>query len=611
MIPTITRLTRITQTSATLIDNLFISQKLQDNYKSGILINDTSDHLPCYVILPDTTRHKSCLQKVSFRRFTQKVKSQICESIRAIEWHVELNINDVNKAFSKFHIRLTNSIEKFAPVKTKSINPSKQPRAQWLTAGIINSINKNKELYKKSIQTNTTLESKSKYANHNKVLNKIKRYVKLSYYSNKCEEIRNNGSKLWKLINKITNKTQNKQSIIDKIKVDGILIERPKEISNTLANYFANIGDNLSNKLPPPKYFLNHYLNKIRTCQSMMFATPTTPTEINNLINSLANKHSCGYDNISNHMLKWLRPVISEPLSIIFNLSIKHGVFPDLMKIAEIVPLHKGGDESMCNNYRPISLLITISKILEKVVYKRTYSFLEKNNILFQSQYGFRTKHSCADAIAELMGEITKNRENGLYTAGIFLDLSKAFDTLPHNILLNKMSKYGIRGSMNAWFTNYLNARSLRVKCTVASGNATVYSVKKEINIGILQGSCLGPLLFLLYNNDLYLHLEHTQVILFADDTTLYMGHKSLNYLRWCLEQDMTNISDWFLANKLTLNISKSSCVLFKKNKNKVSLSIEINNNPIPQCTHVKFLGIWLDENLNWNHHCNITLNKI
>ena len=611
MIPTITRPTRITQNSPTLIDNLFISQKLQDSYKSGILINDISNHLPCYVTLPDATGHKPSLQKVSFRRFSEKTKSKICESIRVIEWQTELKVDDVNEAFKIFHSQLTNTIEKFAPLKTKIINPSKQPRAKWITAGIINSINKNKELYKKSIQLNATLESKNKYAMHNKLLNKIKRYAKLNYYSNKCEEIRNNGSKLWKLINKITNKMQNKQSIIDKIKVDGILMERPKEISNALANYFASIGDNLSSNLPPSKQSLKHYLNKIPTCSATVFATPTTPIEINNLINSLANKNSSGYDNISNHMLKWLHPVIVEPLSIIFNQSIKHGVFPDLMKLAEIVPLHKGGDESMCNNYRPISLLITISKILEKVIYKRTYNFLEKHNILFQSQYGFRTKHSCADAIAELIGEITKNKENGLYTAGIFLNLSKAFDTLPHKILLNKMPKYGICGSMNAWFTSYLNARSLKVKCNVASDNTTIYSMKKEIKIGTPQGSCLGPLLFLLYNNDLYLHLEYTQVILFADDTTLYMGHKNLNYLRWCLEQDMANISDWFLANKLTLNINKSGCVLFKKNKNKVPLSIKINNNPIPQRTHVKFLGIWLDENLNWNYRCNTTLNKI
>ena len=173
------------------------------------------------------------------------------------------------------------------------------------------------------------------------------------------------------------------------------------------------------------------------------------------------------------------------------------------------------------------------------------------------------------------------------------------------------MVKYGIRGSMNDRFASYLSIRSLRVKCNVVSSNAQVYSHKKDINIGAPQGSCLGPLLFLLYNNDLYLNLEHAKVILFADDTTIYMGHRNLNYLRWCLEQDMVKVSDWLLANKLTLNISKSCCVLFNKNKNKVTLTINIHDKPIPQCCHVKFLGVWLDEKLEWSHHCNMIINKI
>ena len=154
-----------------------------------------------------------------------------------------------------------------------------------------------------------------------------------------------------------------------------------------------------------------------------MYTTPTTPTEIDTIIKKLASKQSSGYDNISNQMLKWLHPVITLPLCIIFNKSLQEGHFPNKMKLAEIVPLYKGGDESLSNNYRLISLLLTISKVLEKVVYVRTYNFLEKNNILFKSQYGFRNQHSCNDAISELVGEITKNKERCMHTAGIFLDL--------------------------------------------------------------------------------------------------------------------------------------------------------------------------------------------
>ena len=281
------------------------------------------------------------------------------------------------------------------------------------------------------------------------------------------------------------------------------------------------------------------------------------------------------------------------------------------MKLAEVVPVYKGGDESISNNYRPISLLITISKILEKIIYARTYQFLEKNNILFKSQYGFRNQHSCNDAISELVGEITKNKERGMHTAGIFLDLSKAFDTLPHAILLNKLEKYGIRGIMQDWFMSYLKTRTLRVKCNVASSNIPIKSDLYKIGIGTPQGSCLGPLLFLLYNNDFYLHLEHTKVILFADDTTIYMGHRNLNYLKWCMEQDLIKIRDWFLTNKLTLNLKKSCLVLFKKSKKTESIPIQFHDIEIPRNTRVKFLGIWLDENLDWTFHCNAILKKI
>ena len=528
-------------------------------------------------------------------------------------WQTEFDDKSVERAFNTFHHKLLESIDNYAPLRIKSVKPNRQARAPWISTGILNSINRSKTLYKKSIMITAGFEIKDKYKKYQKALARIKRQAKLLYFSNKCIELRNNGSKLWKLINKITNKVNDKQTVISKINVDGIIVEQSKEIANALADHFANIGKTLSDKLPQPKNLINRYINKIPTCPNSMYLNPTCPLEIDQIIKNMQNKKSSGYDNISNQMLKWLRPVIIQPLSIIFNMSMEQGIFPNNMKIAEIVPIHKGGDESQCNNYRPISLLITISKILEKLMHSRTYKFLELNNILFQSQYGFRTQHSCTDAISELNGEITKNKERGIYTVGVFLDLSKAFDTLPHAILLNKMNKYGIRGIANKWFDSYLETRVLRVKCSVESSKRGIISEDKPIEIGTPQGSCLGPLLFLLYNNDLYLNLEHTKVILFADDTTIYMGHRNLNYLRWCIETDLANIEDWFRANKLTLNVGKSCCILFKKNKNNKNevLNLTFQTMKVPQCTQVKFLGVWLDENLDWSYHCNTVINKI
>ena len=186
-----------------------------------------------------------------------------------------------------------------------------------------------------------------------------------------------------------------------------------------------------------------------------MYLTHTSEHKISKLIESLENKKSYGYDQISNTLLKELCPVITMSLSIVYNKSLNKGVIPTNMKQADTVPLFKVKCMYDCNNYRPISLLITLSKVLEKLVYGRTINFLDKHKILFTSQYGFRKNHSCSDAIMELVSEILKNKENGIHTASVFLDLSKAFDTLDLRILLLKMECHGIRGLPNDWFHSY------------------------------------------------------------------------------------------------------------------------------------------------------------
>ena len=229
-------------------------------------------------------------------------------------------------------------------------------------------------------------------------------------------------------------------------------------------------------------------------------------------------------------------------------------MFPEKMKWAEIIPLYKGKRMDLTINYRPISLLITISKVLEKLIYKRVYSFLETNNILFSSQYGFRTKRSCEQAIMEVVGYALQAKNNKEKCACLYLDLSKAFDTLDHTILLKKLNNYGIRGKANLWFQNYLSNRSLIAKVTT-SPNKVVKSERFDITYGTAQGSCLGPLLFILFVNDIH-HLPiYSKLILFADDTTLFNSHYCSKYLRFMLEHDLNIMIDWFNANKLSLNL--------------------------------------------------------
>ena len=183
-----------------------------------------------------------------------------------------------------------------------------------------------------------------------------------------------------------------------------------------------------------------------------LFLCPTNEQEIVKLISNLPNKRTSGFDHVDNTILKELKFHLSEPLTVLFNHSLHEGKFPGVMKLAEVVPLYKGKDKAQTTNYRPISLLITISKLLEKIMHKRTYDFLSNSDQIFASQYGFHSKYSCENAIQELVRNIVKGYEQNKKIISVYLDLSKAFDTIPHQILYEKMDRYGIRGTSLEWF---------------------------------------------------------------------------------------------------------------------------------------------------------------
>ena len=236
---------------------------------------------------------------------------------------------------------------------------------------------------------------------------------------------------------------------------------------------------------------------------------------------------------------------------------------------------------------------------------------MDKNNQFYNSQYGFRSQHLCKNAIAKLVGNILKNKENDKTTFSLFLDLSKAFDSLQHETLLKKLEIYGIMGTPLEWFCSYLKNRTMRAKCTTGLSHSELSQIYK-MEFRTPQGSCLGPQLFIIFCNNLNIHLTYLSCIQFADDTTLYGLNKSIRLLQCEIEHDLAVITDWFRANKLTLNSDKTIGVIFNpKNNSNIEIRLKLGDFTIPCQTETKFLGVWIDKNLDWNKHVDVLLVKL
>ena len=296
------------------------------------------------------------------------------------------------------------------------------------------------------------------------------------------------------MINRTISKSHNKLDSIDKIKVDNVYKSDAKSITSTFCNHFSKVGKSYAEKISKSNKKIEDYLRNIEINSHSLFLTPITESELKSLITALPNKNSSGHNNVNN-VLKQIKDSVVKPMTICVNKSLSEGSFPQVMKLADVCPLFKSKDKSETNNYRPISLLLTLSKLLEKIICFKVYTFLNNTNQIYVSQYGFRSSHSFENAIGELVSAVLKGFQSNKYTVGVFLDLSKAFDTLKHTILLDKLHYYGIRGTAHDWFHSYLSNRKMRVKCCVTSTGRTEFSEYEDITYGTPQGSCLGPLI--------------------------------------------------------------------------------------------------------------------
>ena len=344
------------------------------------------------------------------------------------------------------HKNIVYLLDEFAPYKKVSKKVQKLKTKPWINNDILKKINERDKVLLKYHKTKMP-NLKEDYYNSYKVLRntitKEKRDAKKKYYKEYFERHKGNSSFIWKGIKSIVKLTSSSKKDITLINEKGKYINDPQKIANIFNSYFVTVGPNIDKTIPNSNYTFGKYLKHIKSDKTF-FLIPTLPEEISKIIDSLDNNKSLGPNSIPVFMLKSLSPFFSHQLSKIVNLSFITGIFPDLCKVAKVIPIFKEENELLCENYRPISLLPIYSKIFEKVIYTRMYTFLTNNKLIYERQFGFRSQHSSKHALISLTERLKSKLDNGEYTAGIFLDLQKAFDTVNHNF---------VRKTTHVWFS--------------------------------------------------------------------------------------------------------------------------------------------------------------
>ena len=602
-VPHIIHPTRITSTTKTLIDNIFSNST---NYKDGISGNLTvslSDHLAQFLIIPDECHHSSKKQNL-FTRDTKNFDSEsFTREFQQIEWSrvLKLHDNDPNVAFEGFQKTVDNLVNTFLPERKMTKKEMKQKDKPWVTSEIQRLIQQREKLHKQFIKAeNVTVKSlfHTRYKTLRNRIVTLCRQSKKLYYQKYFEINSVNLRNTWRGIKSIINLNEKDKSTPSSIMINGELNTDHSEIANEFNNYFSSIAGKLQASIHTQGQDFNSYLHN--KSKYSLFITPTTKYEIIDTITGNINNKAIGPNSIPNKVLLIIKDSIAQPLADIINLSISTGIYIDKLKISKIIPIFKEkGEKSLTKNYRPISLLSNINKIFEKIMHKRLYEFLEDQGLIFDHQFGFRKHHSTTHALIDLTEDIRQSIDNNQFSCGVSIDLQKAFDTVDHDILLKKLDHYGVRGVANDWFRSYLKNRKQYVH--ISGFNSEL----ENVNFGVPQGSVLGPLLFLIYINDLHHAIKYSKTRHFADDTNLLINNNSLKQLKKRLNFDLRQLSNWLKANKISLNCSKTEYIIFRHPNKPINydLKIKINGKRLVPSKCVKYLGIVLDPHLNWSFH--------
>lgn len=580
--------------------------------KSAILNVHLTDHLPVAFAIdsPSATigadNPDHVIRKIDYNK--------LHEVMILVDWTPVYMQNDVNQAFDIFLNIVQNCIE-LCSITKKPRNHKLRKLKPWITAALVNSINHRDDLAKKAKKYPRNNNLRASYAQYRNKLKDIISKAKNDYFAEQVLRAGKNSAKLWKTINYALGKTGNDKILINKLLHNGEEISEPKRIASKLNEYFISVGRELNSKFPE----YSPYRDLPNSVNTVMSLRSTTEEEVHKTIMSIRGGTGPGWDGITSDIIKNLGVYLTSPLTHAINLSILNGEFPDALKIAVVRPLFKKGAKTAACNYRPISLLSNFAKIYEKIVKAQLVNYLEANNIFSTAQFGFRNKLSTQDALAEAVTEISDSIHDSKKVIGIFIDLTKAFDSIEIKRLLLKLGKLGLDSTALRWFTSYLTNRRQHVKYQC------VESTMGTVEYGVPQGSVLGPLLFLLHVNDLFSLDVDCKFVAFADDVAIIVKGESWEQTHTQATGVMDRIAKWFELNSLTVNISKTKYITFSINKTGQPTESEItlhqnncsasnrdcNCQKIEKVESIRYLGLTLDQHLKWQEHIQGLVSRI
>ena len=605
--------------SISLIDHIW-SNDIKDRMLSGIITTYLSDHFATFHFI-GTNKHFTPPKTISTRVFSDINIENFKQELNNFSFNEVYEKVESQSSYDAFHDIFHRSLDQHFPIKTIKFNKNNHMIEKWMTNGILKCRKKKFQL-QKVFAKSPTPQNKAIFNNYKNTYNRVLKTRRKLYYSELLISHQGNLKKTWQTIKEASGLSSNKNSFTDSLNINGINISGNERMSKEFNLHFTNIAANIKDSINPTDKPPDSYLNE---CRSSFQMPNITPEIIYSIVKDFEDKKSVDLYGISPFLIKRIISNIANPLCYIFNKSLESGVVPDQFKLAKVTPVFKkGGDPTNPTDYRPISLLMIFSKIIEKFVAFNLKSYLFDNNIINQFQFGFQEGHSTYHPMIHLLNSISEAMNNKEYTIGIFCDLQKAFDCVPKRTLILKLKKYGITGISLNWFESYLSNR----KQFVRIGNHDSEMI--NISSGVPQGSILGPILFLLFFNDLP-NSTLLKILLFCDDTTILASGKNLNELIEFVNFELQKISQWFRANDMSLHPSKTKFTVFYPTPslipwNDINLYFDENepNIPVPNpqlrkkigfVNHesnepaIKFLGIYLDPGLNFKFHID-QLNK-